>query len=316
MKDEWDKEEKERTEENDRVASSSPTGRWPKVAAIVFFCAMVAGLFYAFSERARAGRLANDYAAMSADLKQTQAQVAALSSRLDVLSAPAPAEQLAAGGAVTPQGKAQKPQARAATGSKRRTEDPRWKKVEARLAEHQQMIDRTRQDVDQAKSDFESKLGSTRDELNGSIARNHEELVELQKRGERIFYEYSLTKTKRFERVGPLGISLRKANPKREYCDLVMLVDDRKISRKHVNLYEPVMFYPSGYAQPLEVIVYNIDRNEASGYVSVPKYAQQAVTASAGASATSRNTPLEGAPSPPQPASAQALHERPAPPVQ
>jgi len=312
MKDEWVKEEREKKEENGAAASSSPSGRWPKIAAIVFFCAMVAGLVYAFNERARAGRLADDYAAMSADLKQTQAQLAALASRLQALSAPAPAEQLAAGTSAAPQGKAQKLQARAATSSKRRVEDPRWKKVEAQLAEHQQMIDRTRQDVEQARSDFESNLGSTRDELNGSIARNHEELVELQKRGERIFYEYSLTKTKRFERVGPLGISLRKANPKREYCDLVMLVDDREISRKHVNLYEPVMFYPSGYAQPLEVVVYNIDRDEASGYVSVPKYAQQAVTASA----TPPKTPLAVAPSPPQPASAQELHERPAPPVQ
>ncbi len=58
------------------------------------------------------------------------------------------------------------------------------------------------------------EIDKTRDELEGSIAKNHDELVELEKRGERNSYEFEIDKSKQFSKVGPLSVSLRKVNQK------------------------------------------------------------------------------------------------------
>jgi hypothetical protein len=32
-----------------------------------------------------------------------------------------------------------------------------------------------------------------------------------------------------------------------------------------------VQFYASGYSQPLELVVFNVERNQITGYLSTPK---------------------------------------------
>ena len=75
---------------------------------------------------------------------------------------------------------------------------------------------------------------------------------------------------------------LRKADSKHAYCDLQFLVDDKEITRKHVNLYELINYYPEGFPLPVEVVINHIDKNSVKGYVSEPKYRN---TERAGASA-------------------------------
>ncbi len=65
---------------------------------------------------------------------------------------------------------------------------------------------------------------------------------------------------------------LRKANTKHEYADLELLIDDLKLSKKHVNVYEPVVFYPGEDKAPVELVINNISKNHIHGYVSAPKY--------------------------------------------
>jgi len=108
--------------------------------------------------------------------------------------------------------------------------------------------------------------------LGGDIARNHAELVTLEKKGERNYYEFSFEKSKTYHHTGPISIALRKADTKHEYCDLQMLVNDRQITRKHVNLYESITFYPERDPQPLELVINRIGTDSVQGYVSVPKY--------------------------------------------
>jgi hypothetical protein len=47
--------------------------------------------------------------------------------------------------------------------------------------------------------------------------------------------------------------------------------DDRQLERKHVNLYEPLMFTLSDGPQPVELVVNQIDKNQVKGYVSEPR---------------------------------------------
>ena len=155
---------------------------------------------------------------------------------------------------------------------RRQADDPRWQRVESRLADQEQKIAVARRDAEDARAELEGKLSSTKDELGGSIAKTHDELVALQKRGERNYSEFTLERSKDFRRVGPVSLALRKADTRHKRYNLELMVDDVKLEKKNVSLYEPVYLTVSDRPQPMEVVVNQISRNEVRGYVSQPKY--------------------------------------------
>ncbi|MGA2629012.1 MAG: hypothetical protein ABSG54_02250 [Terriglobia bacterium] len=255
------------------------SNRWLLVATLFFLATTLGGAFYLVEQRREAAQMAANHDQMSAVLNQTRIQLDAVTTRLAALSTPpevkpAPQEPVPQPKEASPAKTHRNKHVQTRAQKRVPADDPRWKKVQAELDEHQKQIEAGRQDLQNARTDLEGKLGSTRDELGGSIARTHEELVALQKRGEKNYFEFDLTKSKQFSHVGPLSISLRKANTKRQYCDLELIVDDNRISQKHTNLYEPVMLYPSDYAQPVEVVINSIGKGGVRGYVSAPKYRQ------------------------------------------
>jgi len=173
------------------------------------------------------------------------------------------------------------------------TTDKRYAQLQAQLAEQQKELKDTQQQVEKYRSDMEGNLNSTRDELGGAIAKNHDELVVLEKKGERSYYEFELTKSKEFQRVGPLSLSLRKADTKHKSYDLSMLVDDNELNKKKVNLYEPVTIHTDNASQPMQIVVNRIEKNVVHGYVSAPKYRPSELTPATAASATPVVTPGE-----------------------
>jgi hypothetical protein len=153
--------------------------------------------------------------------------------------------------------------------------DQRWKRVESRLAEQESQLVAQRErieDVRKTGDELAGKINSARDELNGSIAKTHEEVVLLQKRGEHNVYEFDLAKSKQFQRVGPLSLSLRKADSKHRSYDLSMVVDDAPLDKKHVNLFEPVWINLSDRPQPIQLVVNKIDKNQIRGYIIEARY--------------------------------------------
>jgi len=167
--------------------------------------------------------------------------------------------------------------------------DKRYAQLQAQLAEQGKELKDTQQQMERYRSDLEGNITTTRTELSGEIAKNHDELLLLEKKGERNYYEFELTKSKQFERVGPLSLSLRKTDTKHKSYDFSMLVDDNELSKKKVNLYEPVLIHTESGAQPVQIVVNHIDKNLVRGYVSAPKYKQAELTPAA-ASATSSAT--------------------------
>jgi len=262
----------------------APPNRGLVIAVIVLACAAAVGLFYAFRERSDAQRLAASQEQASSALSQTRSQVDALNSQLNDISArlAAQQQQKAAEAAAASEARS----ARAARGKRTaqvRREDPRWKKVQAQLDEEKKQLASTQQDLEKTRSDLQSSLSSTRDELGGSIAKTHDELVELEKRGERNYFEFDLTKSKGFKHVGSVSLSLRKTSTKHGNYTLVMLVDDVPLTKKSVNLYEPVVFYPPDSTQALQLVVNQIGKDEVHGYVSEPKFKRSELAASKGA---------------------------------
>jgi hypothetical protein len=150
----------------------------------------------------------------------------------------------------------------------------KMKQLQAQLSDQQKQLRDTREALDKTRTDLETTLSATRDDLSGSIGRTHEEVVALSKRGERNFFEFDLMKSKQFERSGPLSVSLRKADTKHQRIDLNLIVDDVQLSKKSVNLYEPIWIHRADDPQPIQIVVNRIEKDHVRGYVSAPKYRQ------------------------------------------
>ena len=221
-------------------------------AAISFLAVLlVLVLIYGLHER----KVAANYSAQaSVEAQGLRAQLDALTAKLNSLAD----KQAAALPAPAPNAPAVRKTAAKSGHSK---PDPRWKKLQSQVDAQGKEIESTRQEIANARTDLE-----------GSIARTHEELVVLQKKGERNYFEFDIDKSKGFHPEGPVGVSLRKANVRHQYADLELLVDDRQVSKRHLNLYEPAVFYPSGERQALELIINSITKNHIHGYISAPKY--------------------------------------------
>jgi uncharacterized coiled-coil protein SlyX len=266
-------------------AASLPSNAWLKVAATLLAVAAVFATSYAWHEFHAVQQQASSADALSASLSQARTQIDALTAKLNALNtvpAVAPAESQPAATQAPARQTTRPHRVRRASQERQQVpmaEGPRWKQVEAELAEQQKQIDEhqkeiqsTQESVQRTRTELEGNLKSTRDELGGSIARNHEEIVALGKKGDRNYYEFNLLKSKNFKTVGPLGVSLRKANSKHEYCDLELIVSDNQLAEKHVMLYQPVLLYPEGFSQPLELVINHIEKNTVLGYLSEPKY--------------------------------------------
>lgn len=244
--------------------------------------ALVVVLIYGFHERSVAAQSSAknaEAAAQLAQLKDARAQIGVLSAKLDsVMNAQQAARQAVA--EAPPQGSVAPPQRPAVTvirpTGQRQKPDPRWKKVQSQLDAQGKQLDAQGKQIESTRQE----IASTRSDLEGSIARTHEDLVVLQKKGERSYFEFDLDKSKNFHPVGPVGVSLRKANTKNQFADLKLLVDDRELSKKHLNLYEPVIFYPSDERTPVELVINGISKNHIHGYISAAKYRRSELEAS------------------------------------
>ena len=222
---------------------------------------------------------------MSAQLAATHSELDALSAKVNALStsvekpAPAPTGPSVGHRTISRQHRSS-------------AQDARFNKIQAQLDAQGKAIDEARND-----------LSSTRTELNGSIARTHDELVVLEKKGERSYFEFDLQKSKsglfsfasgctsQLKREGPISLCLRKADTKHGYADLQLMVDDRNLTQKHVNLYQPAMYYQPDTQQPVEIVINNITKDHIHGYISAPKYRKSELTlASTGPTSTDPNS--------------------------
>jgi hypothetical protein len=245
-------------------------------AAIVVLGGTLGG--YAIHEHNTAQNLAAQNVQANTALAATQHQLSDLTAKVNMLAMRNDAQNEAQ---PAPTARA----ARTATGRRpaaphRQRDDPRFKKLQAQLDAQGKAIDDTRNDLAGTKGD----LVSTRTELSGSIAHTHSELVLLQKKGERNYAEFDIQRSRDFRRAGPLEIRLKKANSKHQYADLEMMVNDRNLSQKHVNLLQPIMFYTPDSPQPVEIVINDIGKDHIHGYVSAPKYRQSELASMANAS--------------------------------
>jgi len=94
----------------------------------------------------------------------------------------------------------------------------------------------------------------------------------LEKRGETKYDQFKIDKLKDFRQIGPVSVSLIKVDTKRHQYNLELIVDQVKLEKKNVNLYEPVYLTLNNWSQPVVLVVNQILKNEVRGYITLPKY--------------------------------------------
>jgi hypothetical protein len=134
------------------------------------------------------------------------------------------------------------------------------KTVDTKVVAVRTDLDTTRDDLKMAKS-----------EMGTLIARNHDEIDQLRRMGERDYTEFTITGKNRPQKVANVTLELKGVNEKRNQFNLAMVVEDKRFQKKNRAANEPIFFYLSGTHIPEEVVINKIGKNTISGYVSIPK---------------------------------------------
>ncbi len=134
------------------------------------------------------------------------------------------------------------------------------KTVDTKVVGVKSDIDATRQDLKMARS-----------EIGTLIARNHDEIDELRRLGEREYVEFTITGKNKPQKVGNVTVELKGVNPKRNQYSVAMMVEDKRFEKKNRALNEPILFYTAGTHQAEEVVINKVSKNQISGYLSMPK---------------------------------------------
>jgi vacuolar-type H+-ATPase subunit I/STV1 len=129
-------------------------------------------------------------------------------------------------------------------------------------------------DINGVRSDLEStknNLDMTRTEFGTLIARNHDEIDQLRRVGERDYFEFTLSGKGNRSKVGDLMVELRGTNVKKNQFTVALYADDMRLEKKNRAIDEPIYFYTRGTRMPLEFVVNQIGKDKVVGYMSVPK---------------------------------------------
>ncbi len=263
----------------------------PVIIALVAVAAL--GVGYGFHQSGLVSEMATRLNQSNADATQMRAQMDSLNAKLNDMVT---AQQQQARGQAAAQAAQASPRSAASRNGRSGASSKQFNQLRAQLTDQQKQLKDTRDALDKTRSDLETSLSATRDDLNGSIARTHEELVALSKRGERNYFEFDLTKHAGFERSGPVSVSLRKADTKHQRFDLNLIVDDAQLSKKSVNLYEPIWIHRADDPLPVQIVVNKITKDHVHGYVSSSKYRQSELTTVSYSPPATNSSPSNSAP--------------------
>jgi small-conductance mechanosensitive channel len=142
-------------------------------------------------------------------------------------------------------------------------------------------------DVNGVKTDLDATKNSiqmARSEMGTLIARNHDEIDQLRRMGQRDYFEFTVQRKGGATKVGSIQIELKDTNTKKNRYTINVFADDNSFEKKDRSVNEPIFFYTGGTRTALELVVNKVTKSTATGYLSIPK----------GAGATSASTATSG----------------------
>jgi septal ring factor EnvC (AmiA/AmiB activator) len=260
----------------------STAGKW----ILVFLAAVfVAGVVYAYVVTDR------KVDKLTTDLSASQAEVGELQKRMQ--SAEAQEETLGQKLGMTKKELAQRA---AELQAQQRTAESRLEKqaeeqkeqigqVSGEVAGVKTDVGGVKTDVASTKSDLEAtkaKLQSAVGDLgvqSGLIANTRGDLEVLKHKGDRNYYEFTLLRGAKSQPVATVGLQLKKVDPKHGKYTMAVTSDDKTIEKKDRTVSEPIQFYSGRDHLLFELVVWSVEKNKATGYLSTPKSAPVPVTA-------------------------------------
>lgn len=131
-------------------------------------------------------------------------------------------------------------------------------------------------DVNGVKTDLDATKNSiqmARSEMGTLIARNHDEIDQLRRMGQRDYFEFTVQRKGGATKVGAIQIELKDTNTKKNRYTINVLADDNSFEKKDRSVNEPIFFYTGGNRSALELVVNKVTKTTATGYLSVTKSA-------------------------------------------
>jgi len=260
---------------------SSGTPRWISVLFALLFIALGAVGFFAYSSTSKLTKDLGDAqktnATLTAQLDQANTRLAELKSIVEVTQQKVGMTASEVAGTKARAEAIRKEQVAAdqkLTGQITAVQNESNEKIGAVATE----VGGAKKDIADTRSDLEAtkaKLETTKGDMgvmSGLIARNHDDLEDLKRRGDRNYYEFNIKKAKNAQRVGPIQVNLNKTDPKKSKYTITVVADDRQIEKKDKTSGEPVQFYVgSSRSMPYEIVVFNVIKDQITGYLSTPK---------------------------------------------
>jgi small-conductance mechanosensitive channel len=139
-------------------------------------------------------------------------------------------------------------------------------------------------DVNGVKTDLDATKNSiqmARSEMGTLIARNHDEIDQLRRMGQRDYFEFTVQRKGGATKVGSIQIELKDTNTKKNRYTINVLADDNSFEKKDRSVNEPIFFYTGGTRQAIELVVNKVTKTSATGYLSIPKAAGTASASTA-----------------------------------
>jgi len=258
--------------------SGSNVGKWVLLAVAALY--VIGSAIFGYDTHSKLSKLTDDQAA-------SQQQIADLTKRMQ--SAEADTEALGEKIGMT------KKELAARTAELQKSQQV----SAARLAEQEKKdvsavsgeVGNVKTDVGGVKSDVAAtkasldatiaKLTSTVGDLNvqsGLIANTRSDLEALKHKGDRQYYEFTLLKGAKPQAISTVTLQLKKTDAKRGKYTLNVTSDDKTIEKKDKNPSEPVQFYSGRDHLLYELVVWTVDKNKITGYLSTPKNAPVPIT--------------------------------------
>jgi len=138
-------------------------------------------------------------------------------------------------------------------------------------------------DVTGVKTDLDATKNSiqmARSEMGTLIARNHDEIDQLRRMGQRDYYEFTVTRKAGAQKVGTIQVELKGTDVKKNQYTINVLADDKSFEKKNRSVNEPIFFYTGGTRQAVELVINKVSKTTATGYLSVPKSVPATATSS------------------------------------
>jgi DNA repair exonuclease SbcCD ATPase subunit len=266
---------------NEQVEQQSTAGKW--ILVFVAIICVAAAVYGYVSTQQRVDKLTKS-------LSDSQAQVGELQKRMQ--SAEAQEETLGQKLGMTKKELAQRAseiqaQQRAAESrleSEQKASKEQIGQVSGEVAGVRTDVGGVKTDVASTKADLEAtkaKLQSAVGDLgvqSGLIATTRGDLETLKHKGDRNYYEFTLLKGAKPQPVATVSLQLKKADVKHGKYTLNVSADDKTIEKKDRNVSEPIQFYSGRDHLLFELVVWTVDKNKATGYLSTPKNAPTPVT--------------------------------------